>query len=78
LAWPLRSSLYFTLIAETGTARASVITYVNPAVAVGLGVVVPRREADNHHGRRIRADSRRLDLRDQGSAPTAGRIAIIE
>jgi membrane protein implicated in regulation of membrane protease activity len=32
--------LYFQLIAEAGAARATVITYVNPAVAVGLGVVV--------------------------------------
>jgi drug/metabolite transporter (DMT)-like permease len=32
--------LFFQLIAEVGPARASVITYVNPAVAVTLGVVV--------------------------------------
>lgn len=32
--------LYFNLIAEVGAARATVITYVNPAVAVGLGVAV--------------------------------------
>ena len=32
--------LYFKLIAEAGPARATVVTYVNPAVAVGLGVVV--------------------------------------
>jgi drug/metabolite transporter (DMT)-like permease len=32
--------LYYTLIAEAGATRASLITYVNPAVAVGLGVVV--------------------------------------
>ena len=32
--------IFFALIAETGPARASVITYVNPAVAVGLGVAV--------------------------------------
>ncbi len=30
--------LFFLLIAEAGPARASVITYVNPAVAVALGV----------------------------------------
>jgi drug/metabolite transporter (DMT)-like permease len=29
---------FFALIAEAGPARASVITYVNPAVAVALGV----------------------------------------
>jgi drug/metabolite transporter (DMT)-like permease len=31
---------FFALIAEAGPARASVITYVNPAVAVALGVLV--------------------------------------
>ena len=32
--------LFFRLIAEIGSARSTVITYVNPAVAVGLGVTV--------------------------------------
>jgi drug/metabolite transporter (DMT)-like permease len=32
--------LFFELIAEMGPTRATVITYVNPAVAVALGVVV--------------------------------------
>jgi drug/metabolite transporter (DMT)-like permease len=32
--------LFFALIAEVGPARAAVITYVNPAVAVALGVLV--------------------------------------
>jgi drug/metabolite transporter (DMT)-like permease len=32
--------LYFTLIAEVGPSRASVITYVNPVVAVALGVTL--------------------------------------
>ena len=32
--------LFFRLIAEAGPARASVITYVNPAIAVILGVSV--------------------------------------
>jgi drug/metabolite transporter (DMT)-like permease len=32
--------LYFTLIAHIGAARAAVITYVNPAVATLLGVLV--------------------------------------
>ena len=31
---------FFTLIAEAGAGRASVITYVNPAVAVFLGVLI--------------------------------------
>jgi drug/metabolite transporter (DMT)-like permease len=32
--------IFFQLIAEVGPARATVITYVNPAVAVALGVLV--------------------------------------
>jgi drug/metabolite transporter (DMT)-like permease len=32
--------IFFRLIAEVGPARATVITYVNPAVAVTLGVLV--------------------------------------
>ena len=32
--------VYFALIAEVGPARATVCTYVNPAVAVALGVLV--------------------------------------
>jgi drug/metabolite transporter (DMT)-like permease len=32
--------VFFRLIAEAGPARATVITYVNPAVAVALGVLV--------------------------------------
>jgi drug/metabolite transporter (DMT)-like permease len=32
--------LFFALIAEAGPARAAVITYVNPAVAVTLGILV--------------------------------------
>ncbi|WP_412543403.1 DMT family transporter [Longispora sp. K20-0274] len=32
--------LFFALIAEVGPARATVITYVNPAVAILLGVIV--------------------------------------
>jgi len=32
--------VFFALIAEVGPARATVITYVNPAVAVVLGALV--------------------------------------
>jgi drug/metabolite transporter (DMT)-like permease len=32
--------LFFELIVEVGPARSTVITYVNPAVAIGLGVLV--------------------------------------
>ena len=37
--------LFFALIASIGPARATVITYVNPAVAVLCGVAVPGRAA---------------------------------
>jgi drug/metabolite transporter (DMT)-like permease len=32
--------LFFSLVAEVGAARTTVITYINPAVAVVLGVIV--------------------------------------
>jgi drug/metabolite transporter (DMT)-like permease len=32
--------LFFALIAEVGPVRATVITYINPAVAVALGVTL--------------------------------------
>jgi drug/metabolite transporter (DMT)-like permease len=32
--------VFFALIAEIGPARATVITYVNPAIAVGLGLLL--------------------------------------
>jgi drug/metabolite transporter (DMT)-like permease len=32
--------VFFRLIAEVGPARATVITYINPAVAVALGVII--------------------------------------
>ena len=32
--------VYFALIGEVGAARATVITYINPAVAVALGVLI--------------------------------------
>ena len=37
---PWRSSAFFALIAEIGPTRSTVITYVNPAVAVLLGVTL--------------------------------------
>ncbi|HZD75280.1 MAG TPA: DMT family transporter, partial [Actinomycetota bacterium] len=33
-------TLFFTLIVEAGPSRAAVITYLNPAVAVALGVAI--------------------------------------
>jgi len=32
--------LFFSLVAEVGPARTTVITYINPAVAVALGIIV--------------------------------------
>ena len=32
--------MFFALIAEAGPARATVITYINPAVAITLGVLL--------------------------------------
>ena len=40
LSTALAFLFYFTLIAEVGPSRASVITYVNPVVAVALGVTL--------------------------------------
>ena len=55
---------FFALIAEVGPARATVITYVNPAVAVALGVLGSRRAVHAGHGRRLRAHPRRLGAGD--------------
>ena len=52
--------IFFRLIAEVGPARATVITYVNPAVAVALGVTRPGRAPDPGHGRGVRTDPWRL------------------
>ena len=43
--------LFFQLITEVGPARATVITYMNPAVAVTLGVAC---SASRHAGDRVR------------------------
>jgi drug/metabolite transporter (DMT)-like permease len=40
LCTALALMLYFALIVEAGPSRATVVTYVNPAVAVALGVAV--------------------------------------
>ena len=52
--------VFFRLIAEVGPARATVITYVNPAVAVALGVLVLGEHLTPAMGRRVRPDPRRL------------------
>ena len=51
---------YFMLIAEVGAARATVVTYLNPAVAVALGAGSPRRAAYAGHRRGVRAYPRRI------------------
>ena len=48
--------VFFALIAEVGPARATVITYVNPAVALTLGVVDPRRVVHGRDRGGLRAD----------------------
>ena len=63
--------VFFALIAEVGPARATVITYINPAVAVALGVLRTRRAADTDHGRRLRGDPRRFGAGDQDRRPAA-------
>lgn len=43
--------IFFRLIAEVGPARASVITYINPAVAVAIGVCTPPESGKTRQGR---------------------------
>ena len=56
------------LIVEVGPGRALVITYINPVVAVVLGVADPRREPRPGRGRRPAADPRRLVAVDRRAA----------
>ena len=56
--------LFFRLIAEVGPARATVITYVNPAVAVALGVAVLGEPLTAGDRGRVRADPGRLGAGD--------------
>ena len=52
--------VFFALIAEIGPARATVITYVNPAVAVLLGVGLLGEHFTVGHGGRLPADPGRI------------------
>ena len=52
--------LFFELIVEVGPARSTVITYVNPAVAVLLGVAGPGRAVHLGHRARVPAHPRRV------------------
>ncbi len=64
------------LIVEVGPGRALVITYINPVVAVALGVVDPRREPRPGRDRGPAADPGRLVAVDRRAAapgaPKAG------
>ena len=60
--------LFFRLIAVAGPSRASVITYVNPLVAVVLGVAVLGEELGHRVHRGAGADPGGL-LASPGSAP---------
>jgi drug/metabolite transporter (DMT)-like permease len=51
---------YFALIKEVGASRGAVISYVNPAVSVLLGVVVLSEQLTHCHGRWLPADYRRF------------------
>ena len=46
--------VFFELIAEVGPSRATVITYLNPAVALLLGVVILDEAFTVGHGGRFR------------------------
>ena len=47
--------VFFALIADIGPTRATVITYVNPAVAIALGRDAARRAPHRRHDRRLPA-----------------------
>ncbi len=51
---------FFALVAEVGASRGTVITYVNPAVSVLLGVSPARRAAQRGHHHGVPADHRRV------------------
>ncbi len=52
--------VFFALIAEIGPARAPLITFVNPAVAIVARRADPRRADHGRHRRRLRAGARRV------------------
>ena len=64
---------FFRLIAEVGPSRATVITYVNPVVALALGRGDPRRERHGRRRGRPAADPRRLLAVHRRPAPTGAR-----
>ena len=62
--------IFFRLIAEVGPARASVITYINPAIAVSLGVLVLGEHVTPVDAGRVRDDPGRVGAGDQARAPS--------
>jgi drug/metabolite transporter (DMT)-like permease len=70
--------LYFELVKEAGPVRASVITYINPAVAALLGVVVLRENLTLTMGGGFALVLAGSILSTRGSAATEGRRAAPE
>ena len=68
--------VFSVLIREVGPGKALVITYVNPVVAVALGVDHPRRAARRGRRRRPAADPRRLVALDRRPAPAGARPRV--
>ena len=66
--------VFFALIAEIGPVRATVITYVNPAVAAVLGVAILGEALHRSGWARVRAGARRVGARDE-ARPAAGAVA---
>ena len=66
--------IFFALIDQVGPVRATVITYVNPAVAALLGVTILGESFTFGHGDRLRADPRRLRARDAAEPTGTARL----
>ena len=67
--------VFFRLIAEIGPSRATIITYVNPVVALALGVAILGEHVTDRSGRRPAADPGRLvavDGRPRATGPGGG------
>ena len=65
--------IFAVLIREAGTSRATVITYVNPVIAVALGVTLLGRAPRRGRGRRPAVDPRRLVAVDRRAAAAGHR-----
>ena len=69
---------FAALIDEIGPVRATVITYVNPAVAAVLGVLVLRRDVHPRHGHRVRARDPRLGARHAPSRDPGSGVSAVD